>query len=112
MNLSRPALVLLVVLSLTQAAYANEAHDIISGLSEPKRNEVLTAFMRKSGEACNVTQSFFQGFDKKKGAFWSVACTNRSSYSILLNNDATGSSKILDCKVLLAVAKMDCFKKF
>jgi mitochondrial fission protein ELM1 len=91
---------------------ANQAHDIISTMQEAKRNETLSRFMSKSGESCKVTQSFFQGVDSKKSAFWNVACTSKKAYVIMMNNDSSGSTKILDCKAMKAVAKTDCFKKF
>ena len=101
-----------VATMLCASAFANQAHDIISAMPEAKRSEVLTGFMSKSGEPCKVERTFFQGFDKKDAAFWSVACSNKKSYSIMMSNDATGSTKVLDCKILKTVTKVECFKRF
>jgi hypothetical protein len=92
---------------------ANEAHSIISQMPEGKRNSTFATFMQRSGEACGtVTRTFFQGFDSKWSAFWSVQCSNEKAFNVMIYDDSSGSTRILDCKVLKAVAKMDCFKKF
>ena len=52
-----------------------------------------------------------QGMDKTGAAIWNVACSNKSSYVIMVYNDAQGSTKILDCAVLKAVGGGECFKK-
>ena len=33
-------------------------------------------------------------------------------YGVTIMNDSAGSTKVLDCRVLKAVANVDCFKKF
>jgi hypothetical protein len=98
----------LAAISIVTTAAANQAHDRIFKLPESKRNEVLTEFMARSGDSCMVKKSFFQGFDDRNSAFWSVACSNNKAYSVMLNDD--GSSMIFDCKVLKAKMKIDCFK--
>jgi hypothetical protein len=101
--------VLAVVFAVTNAS-ANQAHDRIARLPQSQRNEFLTEFMSRSGDPCDVTKSFFQGFDERKAAFWSVACSNKKTYSIMLNDD--GSNTILDCKSLKARSNVDCFRPF
>ena len=101
-----------VILAPGSPAYANEAHEILSRMSPEKRNEAMTEHMRRSNEPCTVTRSFFQGFDKKRTAHWNVGCSNGAAFVVSIQNDASGSTRILDCKVLKAVAGMDCFKKF
>ena len=106
--------VLVVGLSIAPSlAWPNEAHDIISAMSETDRRVALASFMRTSGESCaRATRTFFQGFDKSGNAFWNVGCSNGRSFSVMIYNDSVGSTRILDCKVLKALTKVECFKKF
>jgi hypothetical protein len=88
----------------------NPTHEAMTALSERDRNARLSYALRD--ERCQVTRSFFQGSDKFGGASWNVACANGEALSILINNDARGSTRILECSVLKAVANIECFKKF
>ena len=102
-----------MAIAVSNAAYPNKAHDVLSGKSEKDRNFALAQFMAKSGESCGqVTKSFLQGQDKSGKAFWNVQCSNKKSFSIIINNDNIGSTRILDCSILKAVAGVECFKKF
>lgn len=102
-----------IAIFLALGASANPAHDQISAMSEQQRRSVLAAFLVKSGERCSsVTKTFYQGSDKKGNAFWNAACANGDSFVIQVNNDATGSTRILSCKVLEAVNGGTCFTKF
>ena len=49
---------------------------------------------------------------KAGDVFWNVACRNGKAYSIMINNDTDGSTKILSCAVIKAVNGAECFKKF
>lgn len=103
----------LVAFSFPGTALANEAHGMIEKMPDKDRNTTFTDFLKKSGEDCDsVTRNFFQGFDKYKNAFWNVACSNKKSYVIMINNDAVGSTKIMNCAVLKAINAGECFKKF
>ena len=102
-----------IAIFLALAASANPAHDQLSAMSEQQRQSVLAAFLVKSGERCSsVTKTFYQGRDKKGNAFWNAACAKGDSFVIQVNNDATGSTRILSCKVLKAVNGGTCFTKF
>jgi len=103
----------LIVFSVPVAALANKAHGMIERIPDKDRNATFTAFLKNSGEDCgSIIRNFFQGFDKKMNAFWNVACSNKKSYVIMINNDAVGSTKIMNCTVLKAVNAGECFKKF
>ena len=92
---------------------ANEAHAMLSRLSDQDRNSTLTKFLKQSNENCDtVVRNFFQGFDKDHNAFWNVACRNKKSYVIMIKNDKVGSTKIMDCGVLKMLKAGECFKKF
>lgn len=94
-------------------ALANKAHGVIEEMSDRDRNATFTRFLKQSGEDCNsVIQNFFQGFDKNRNAFWNVACRNKNSYVIMINNDSVGSTKIMSCALLKAINAGECFKKF
>jgi len=105
------AVVCLVALA-SGLAVANTAHDTLLKLPTAKRNATLSRFMEASDERCKVIESFFQGFDKTGMAFWSVRCSNAKSFSVSIENDAGGSTKILECSVLKFVSGVECFKKF
>jgi hypothetical protein len=102
-----------LTMSLSGVAQANQAHSTIMKLSEQNRQGLFTKFLTKSGESCSgVNKTFYQGSDGEGSAFWNVACNGGQSYSIMLKNDATGSTRIMDCKLLKAVTGSPCFKKF
>ena len=109
----RRFLVGLLVVMAPALAQANEAHDALVKMTDLQRNYAFAKFMEASGERCpQVTRNMFQGFDKKKNAFWSLTCDNGQSWSVMIYNDAKGSSRILECSVLKAVGGGQCFKKF
>ena len=98
---------------LAGTAVANPAHDILAGMSEAKQRETLAGLLTNSGERCpSVTRVFFQGSAKNGDAFWNAQCSTGQAFSIQINNDSKGSTRLLDCKVLKAVGGGTCFKKF
>jgi hypothetical protein len=107
------AVPLLLLILPPGLACANPAHTALAKLSDVDRNALLTAWMQKSGEACDVTSSFFQGFDSLQTAYWNVRCSDGRAFVFGINNDAQGSGKILDCAVLKRLGSAaECFKKF
>ena len=106
-------LLLLAILLAPELLLANEAHDLLVGMSGEKKATALAYIVQSSGEKCgHVTRTFYQGADKKGNAIWNAACSNGRSYSVMIYNDANGSTGALDCKSLKVVSKVDCFKKF
>ena len=102
-----------LVLVGTENAFANQAHTILSKLSDPEKNATLTKFMKQSDEDCDtVVKNFFQGFDKDRNAYWNVACKNKKSFVIMIENDSAGSTKIMSCDLLKMLNAGECFKKF
>src|SRR4051812_2568903 len=103
-------LILLVAgLALGAQARANEGQDLMMKLSPEKQAYALAHFVRSAGDSCpSGTRAFYQGMVKSgygKGmAHWNVACSNGKSYVVSLDPD--GSTKVLDCGVLKAVAGM------
>ena len=106
-------LVLFALLALaTFAASANPAHDLMMKMPESGRNEAFTEYMSKNSEPCKVDRTFFQGFANEGAAVWSIACTNKKSFAIMLVNDAQGSTRFVECEKLKAGSKRECFKKY
>lgn len=106
-------LMLVVAPLVAGAAIANPAHDELIALSEPKRAAMLAKLLQASGEqqCSSVTRTFFQGRDRDGNAYWNVVCAEGPSYSIRVDNNATGSTRITDCGVLKRVGA-PCFKSF
>ena len=93
---------------------ANKAHQILTDKTNQERNEALTVLLNQSKKDCDVVvKTFFQGFEPEGGAFWSVACGNGHSYMILIENDARGSTRVMDCAMIQSLTKgrNKCFKK-
>jgi hypothetical protein len=101
---------------MVHLAFANEGHERLMKLSPKERNVMLTKFMQTSGEPdCTVTESFFQGGKNGGGTgdvFWNVRCANKKTFSIMVKDDAQGSTSILECNAMKALTHFDCFRKF
>ena len=96
----------------SSSAWSNEAHDRLMRLSDSQRNAMFTKLLNASGETCQVTKNFYQGSTKDGAAFWNVACKGKDGFTIAVYNDATGSTKILECRIMKLVGATPCFKKF
>jgi len=79
------------------------------GMSEAARAAFFTTIV--SDEPCgDVTRTFYQGMHRaSRAVFWNVACSNGRSYSLSIEANATGSSKIMDCGQLKVIGGTDCF---
>jgi hypothetical protein len=103
----------LALLFVPAAAWGNPAHERLKKLSEGERSAFFQLYLQRAGEVCGrVTRTFYQGATKGGDAFWNVACTSGKAFSIMVKNDATGSSSFTDCAILKAVHASTCFKKF
>jgi hypothetical protein len=97
----------------TTTLRANPAHTQITGMSVSQRAATLASLLRASDERCtSAKRTFHQGSDNKGNAFWNVECSDGSAYVVQINNDARGSTRILNCKVLKAMGGTTCFRKF
>lgn len=93
-------------------ASANPAQDRLAAMSEVERSEALAVFVESGGHSCRtVARTFFQGEDAKGNVFWDVECTGGESYVVVIKNDVPGSTRVMTCRRLRAVAGADCFKK-
>lgn len=95
------------------ASHANPAHDHVKLMPESQRKAFFAKYLTRSGEKCaKASKTFYQGSDKSGAAFWNVACDGGGNHVVLINNDASGSSKVMDCKVLKVLKLTPCFTKF
>jgi hypothetical protein len=111
MTLTRIPLLCLVLATACSQAGANEGHKFLSSLNEKDRNARLSEMLTQVVAPCVVERNFFRGTDEKRAAFWAAGCTSGKAYTIMILDDAKGSTRILDCKVMMERAKVDCFKK-
>ena len=81
--------------------------------SEEQRASVLRSVIEGSGARCpEVTRSFFQGAGTDGGAFWNATCLGGQSYAVRINDDLTGSMKVMDCLDLRRITGVECFQAF
>lgn len=106
-------LILTVVLGAgVSSAVANPAQDRLAAMPEVERSEALAVFVESGGHPCRtVARTFFQGEDAKGNVFWNVTCAGDESYVVVIKNDVPGSTRVMSCRRLRAVAGADCFKK-
>jgi hypothetical protein len=70
----------------------------------------LARYVRSADESCpRATRTFLQGV-QPTDEVWNIACSNGKNFTLTLQN--SGEVKVLDCGVLRAVAKVECFKTF
>ena len=94
-------------------AVRNEAHERLKKLSDKDRNAALSVIVRANGDPCTVTKNFIQGEPIKEGnAFWNVRCSNGKAFSIMIEPDAKGSTRVLDCAIMEELHMSNCFKTF
>ena len=113
----RAGLVIAVLLALVWGVTplpleANPAQDRLAAMPEVERSEALAVFVESGGHPCRtVARTFFQGEAAKGNVFWNVACAGGESYVVVIKNDVPGSTRVMSCRRLRAVAGADCFKK-
>jgi hypothetical protein len=81
-------------------------------LDPAARAAALGTVVGSTGDRCKGTESFFMGMSPKdNSALWSVRCSTGKSYEISIDADATGTTSVMDCSILKAVADVDCFAR-
>lgn len=92
---------------------ANPAHKKIESMSEPARQAFMVKYLNSNGETCpRVDRTFLQGVNANGDAFWNISCRPGKSYLLMIENNARGSTKVIDCAVLKAIKGGICFVKF
>ena len=70
----------------------------------------LARFVASADESCpRARRTFLQGV-RATNEMWNVECSTGKSYAVTLEN--SGQVKVLECRVLQAVSKVQCFKTF
>lgn len=112
MVIGRILLAFTLIASITSNSFANPAHSQLLSLSESQRKAIFAKYLSSSGEKCgSVTQTFFQGLDHDDRAYWNARCANGNTYMIQVDDDAGGSTKIMDCSLMAALGT-PCFTKW
>ena len=111
MNIALPPLIGLALVASSAGALANAGHQFLQSLSDSARNQRFTEMLVQMPGNCVVERNFFRGFDAERAAFWSAGCKNKEAYALKILDDGKGGSRIMDCRVLMARAKDDCFAK-
>lgn len=63
-------------------------------------------------QGCAGERAFYMGMEKaSRKAFWSVRCTGGMELAVEISPDANGSTTVLECSVLEAIAHVHCFQK-
>jgi hypothetical protein len=110
------AISICIVVSLPSVSRAeNPTHALLAKKSVADQAYFLGVVVESVGDSCKGTKPFFRGFNKETGAaYWSVRCSNGSTYQVEIAADATGSTNVLDCKMLelLGGKESECFTKF
>lgn len=88
----------------------NEANDLMLALPEQKQAFALGKIVN---DGCIGNRAFYMGISpgSDRQAFWSVACANGDSYAVGLKADAVGSTSIVPCAAMEAIADIRCFAK-
>jgi hypothetical protein len=77
---------------------------------EPVQGQRLREAVRAAGEPCDrAVRVFHRGGSATTSDFWSVACGNGRAYQVMTTG---GTTNVLDCEVLKATTKQDCFTAF
>lgn len=88
----------------------NVANDRLLALPESEQALYLGTVVNAG---CRGERASYMGIEpKSRAAFWSVRCRNGASYAVEIEADSLGSTKVLKCSVLKAVAGINCFEKF
>lgn len=110
----RPLLLALLIAAAPCAvAGPNKTNDQLLALPGSQRQALFALMLGSSGERCSsVTRTFFQGSSSNGAAFWSVSCAGGKDWQVMVNPDAGGSTKILECSMLRALNAGKCFTKY
>ena len=111
MNAFTRPLIGLLLMAAGAAATANQGHKYLESLPDAERNKRLTEMLAEMPGRCVVQHHFFRGFDAQGAAFWSAGCASKEAYAIKILDDANGSTQILNCRLLMERAKVDCFSR-
>lgn len=102
-----PALFLLAC-----TANANPGSELLDRLTPAERANALANLLRQSDRSCSTaTRVFKQGADRDGAVYWNVECSNGNAYAIQINNDAAGTTRMLECSIMASMG-IPCFTEF
>jgi hypothetical protein len=88
----------------------NVANDALLAKPDSERLAVLGPLAGGAmGTSCSANRAYYRGVDAEHHAVWSVGCSDGTSYAVMIDPDAGGSTTVADCRVIKAVAGEDCF---
>jgi hypothetical protein len=98
------ALIVAAMLFVSAGAHAaNQTSVRILAFNETQMRTYWTYFLKQSNEKCDqVVRVMFQGGTTGVDS-WSVACRDGNAYSVGIEPDAAGSTKIMGCAELVAI---------
>lgn len=103
---------LIVIITLSLSVAANDVSKLLESKPASGRADILTNFLHQSGYECGkATRTFLQGYDKDDAGYWNIACSNGQSYSVQVQADPSGKTRILECSIMKMIGA-ECFKKF
>lgn len=83
--------------------------DQINGINEENRRVLFGKLL--ASEGCGeVKRTFFQGLDRRGAGYWSVQCKSKA-YQLMVEDNASGSSKVVNCEALKLMGTR-CFVLF
>ena len=94
-----------------QPAKSNPTHNRLLKLTDAEKLAVFEIWAKNEG-CGRVTKTFFQGQASDGTAIWNIRCSRAEDLSVSISPDKNGSTRVLECSIMKAVAKTDCFVKF
>lgn len=96
-----------------QTIVGNPAHNAFAAMPEGERRIAFQQFMQGSGEECSMVQrTFYQGRTPNGEAFWNIECTGGTEWAIMVQPDTEGSTQLLECELMRALAGSACWEAF
>lgn len=91
---------------------ANQVSDKLRQLPLAAQLKVLGSVI---GERCTAVDAYYMGIGEEEGyakdtAFWSARCADGRSFALSIKPDGAGTSEVLECEILKAVANQGCFE--
>ncbi|MFK8068672.1 MAG: hypothetical protein AB8D52_10540 [Gammaproteobacteria bacterium] len=105
------ALVLfLVTITFSIFTNANPLSEQLAAKPSEERAEIFSVLMKQQAKACGeVGKTLLQGYTQDDDAYWSVACNNGSSYSVLISKEPVPPI-VLSCSD--KNLEVECFETF
>jgi hypothetical protein len=100
---------------LTTASYGavTAAQGLLHNATEQGRASILRSIIDGSGERCGeVIKNTYQGTTRDGRAFWTATCHDGQSFVVRMSGDRAGSTRVIDCIDVRAIAGIECGQAF